>query len=45
MIIFCLALVILIGAIVVNFLAPLKNHRVLIMSILAISMIMVNFIN
>lgn len=45
MIIFVLALLVLIGALVVNFVPSVKNNRVLIMSALAILMIMINFIN
>ena len=45
MIIFILAVLVLIGAIVVNYLPSLKANRVLVMSVLAISMIMINFIN
>jgi hypothetical protein len=45
MIIFLLAILVLIGALVVNFLPSLKTNRVLVMSVLAILMIMINFIN
>lgn len=45
MIIFVLALLVLVGALVVNFLPSLKTNRVLVMSVLAILMIMINFIN
>jgi len=43
--IFLLAVLVLIGAIVVSSMPSLKEKRVLIMSILAILMIMINFIN
>jgi hypothetical protein len=45
MIIFLLGLLVLISALFVNFLPTLKINRVVIMSVLAILMIMINFIN